>query len=63
MKFVCEQSVLLKLLNDVCRCVASRSAIPALEGIHITVSGQRADFESFNRYNKKTSRFFSIDQF
>lgn len=56
MKFVCEQSVLLKLLNDVCRCVASRSTVPALEGIHITVSGQRAIFESFNiEFGVKTS--------
>ena len=56
MKFTCEKSILLKILNDLCRCVASRAAIPALEGIHVTVSGHRADFESFNvEFGLKTS--------
>ncbi len=48
MKFVCEKSTLLKILSDLSRCVAIRSSISALEGIHITVEGNFAYFESFN---------------
>ena len=56
MKFLCEKSEILKILTNVSRSVSSKSNIPALEGIHITVIGSIAYFEGFNmEYGIKSS--------
>lgn len=56
MKFLCERSEMLKILTNVSRSVSSKSNIPALEGIHVTVIGSTAYFEGFNmEYGIKSS--------
>ena len=55
-KFVCEKSALLKVLQNVSRSVSSKSNIPALEGVHVSVKGSLANFEGFNmEFGIKTS--------
>ena len=56
MKFVCEKSVLLKILNNVSRSVSAKSNILSIEGIHITVENSVVYFEGFNmEFGVKTS--------
>lgn len=48
MKFMCEKLKMLKVLTNVSRGVSTKSAVPALEGIRITVKDSLVCFESFN---------------
>jgi DNA polymerase-3 subunit beta len=56
MKFTSNKNVLLKVLTNVSRSVSSKSNIPALEGINITVKNSKVLFEGFNmEFGIKTS--------
>ena len=56
MKFTCEKNILLKVLTNISRSVATKSNIPALEGINIIVNKSCVLFESFNmEFGIKTS--------